>query len=341
MKKKHKTFFDEELRLVKLDKQGDPLKKLKNLVNWEIFRNILTKACKKKSIADGGRPNYDYVMMFKILILQRYYNLSDTQTEFQISDRLTFMRFLDLGLEDSIPDEKTIWNFKNTLIKKDKIKTLFNKFNVELKKKKVFVNEGSIIDASFVDVPIQRNSKDDNKSIKDGEIPKGFIDEKNKLAQKDVDARWMTKNKERHFGYKNHINIDKKSKLIKTYCITDASTHDSQAVEGLLTKDDKWLDLYADSAYSGKPIKKILKRKSIEDKIHEKGYRNKPLTENQKNRNKRKSKIRARVEHVFGFVENSMGGSFIRSIGRKRAEGNIGLMNITYNIFRSLQLQSV
>ena len=210
-----------------------------------------------------------------------------------------------------------------------------------LEKNNLIAHKGSIVDASFVEVPRQRNSKDENEKINNNEIPKDWKKNPDKLSHKDMNARWITKNKEKHYGYKNHIKIDIKSKIIKRYTVTDAAVHDSQVIEKLLDRKDRNKKLFADSAYSGEPVKiKILKRKII-SKIHEKGYRGRPLSEKQKVRNRLKSKIRARIEHVFGFIENSMNGSFLRVIGIERIKAQVGLMNLTYNMFRYMQLANI
>ena len=125
---KEKGLFDEEDRLRVLSKLGDSLEKLNEKINWEIFKPILKKALNKEAKGLGGRPAYDYVMMFKIIILQRLYNISDDQTEYQINDRLSFMRFLGLELKDKVPDAKTIWLFKEKLIEARVSKKLFEKF---------------------------------------------------------------------------------------------------------------------------------------------------------------------------------------------------------------------
>ena len=157
----------------------------------------------------------------------------------------------------------------------------------------------------------------------------------------DIDARWTKKNGVTFFGYKNHVKADTKTKLIEEYSVTDASVHDSQAIEGLLTEKDEGQPLYADSAYVGEKQEEIYKNKKVVNNVHEKGYRNNPLTESQKASNKEKSKVRVRVEHIFGFVENSMNGSIVRTIGMTRAKAKIGLMNLTYNICRCVQLKTV
>ena len=117
---KQKGFFDENDRLNELSKLGDPLEKLNRFVNWEDLRKMLTKTFKKDAKGPGGRPPFDYVMMFKILILQKLYNIADDKTEYLIKDRLSFQRFLGLQLCDTVPDAKTIWHFREELILKKK-----------------------------------------------------------------------------------------------------------------------------------------------------------------------------------------------------------------------------
>jgi IS5 family transposase len=330
---KQKGFFDESDRLEDLSKMGDPLEKLNKYIQWENFRGILTRVLKKEAAGPGGRPPFDYVMMFKILILQKMYNIGDDATEYQINDRLSFQRFLGLSLSDKVPDAKTIWHFREELNKAQILDTVFYRFVEQLEQKGVITRSGSIVDATLVDDPRQRNRKKENDEIKEGKTPKEWDKKKNrhKKAQKDVNARWVTKNKERHYGYKNHIKIDKKSKIITKYRVTSAEVHDSQEMKNLIEKK-KDKRLYGDSAYTGEEVQKCIPKKIL-NRIHEKGYRNRPLTETQKRNNTAKSKIRARVEHVFGSMRQ-FGGLFIRSIGIARAEMQIGLINFVYNLKR-------
>ena len=331
--------FDVEERLMRLADANDPLVKLKEGVRWEQFRPVLDEALRREAKGKGGRPPFDYVLMFKILILQRYYNLSDDRTEYQILDRLSFMRFLGLKISDKVPDAKTIWHFKEQLTSGGVIGKLFETFLASLHSAGMILEEGSIVDATFVEVPVQRNSREENAEIKGGGTPEEWKDDKPKLAQKDVDARWTKKNNETHYGYKDHVKTDAKSKLITKYEVTSAEVHDSQVLETLLDAADVEKPLYADSAYADQD--EIIESSRVESRIHEKGYRNNPLTDVQKAANREKSKVRARVEHIFAFVENSMGGSFIRSIGKHRAKATIGLMNLTYNMFRVLQIMKI
>jgi len=332
------SLFPEEFRLQKLSKQGDPLERLNKVIDWEYFRSTTEKMVNTDKMVNSGPKPYDPLLMFKILILQRYYNLGDEQIEFQILDRLTFCRFLNLSLNDRVPDEKTVWDFRDRLIKKGLEKELFDLFNTLLEKHKLIAHEGKIIDASFVEAPRQRNNREENKQVKEGQVPESWEEKPNKKRQKDVDARWTKKNNETHYGYKNHAKVDNKHKFIKKYTTTTASVHDSQALEDLLDQNDEGQDLYADSAYTGQEPENTIKKYKLNNQVHEKGYKNKPLTEDQKSSNKEKSKTRARVEHVFGFMEQSMNKLYVRSIGFERACGFVGLVNLTYNLFRYEQV---
>jgi len=336
---KQKGFFDENDCLEELSRIGDPLERLNMYIKWEGFREILTNTFSKEAKGPGGRPPFDYVMMFKILILQKLYNMADDKTEYQIKDRLSFQRFLGLALCDTVPDAKTIWNFRETIQKSHILDIIFKQFVEQMERKGVITRSGSIVDATFVDVPKQRNTKKENEDIKSGKIPEGWEKEENRNArsQKDTDARWATKNKEVHYGYKDHIKIDKKSKIIIKYEVTSAEVHDSQELKNLI-EPEKDLRIYGDSAYTGEEVQKCIPENML-NRINEKGYRDHPLTKTQERENTAKSRIRARVEHVFGRMQQ-FGGITIRTIGIKRAEIQIGLLNMAYNLSRLAYLRS-
>ena len=326
-------FWDESLRLEKLSELGDSLERLNNAIDWEIFRPTLNKVFKKQANGAGGRPPYDYLLLFKVLVLQRIYNLSDDQTEYQINDRMSFMRFLGLHLGDRVPDAKTIWLFRDTLTKANVVRVLFDAFNKQLEEANLITRTGTIVDATFVEAPRQRNSKDERDDIKQGKIPEEWQKPKNKhkLRQKDVDATWTRKGNQTYYGYKDHVKADADSKLITDYAVTTASTHDSQPMPEMINSKDNVI--YADSAYWGKVVAGKLP-KDVINMIHERGTKVQPLTEEQRKNNKKKSKVRCRIEHIFGFMTNSMHGITVRSIGIERAAFNIGLSNLIYNLCR-------
>ena len=333
------SLFDKDETSDKLSKLGNPLEKLHKVIDFEMFRPELEASMlnlDKKSPA-GCKP-YDVVMMFKIILLKRFYNLSDEQAEYQINDRLSFKEFLGFTSGDRIPDSRTIWLFQEKLLQKNLEEKLFAQFHKYLDDLGLFVNEGKIVDASFVEVPIQRNKKAENEKIKAGEGEQLWHEQPRKKSQKDIDARWTQKGGQKFFGYKNHIKDDGRSKLIDTYKVTSAEVHDSQPVEELVSEVDRGQELYGDSAYIGDPIDGMLKEKGVIPQIIERAFKGKPLTDKQKESNRIKSKTRCRVEHIFGFITNSMNDLYIQSIGFQRAKGIIGLINLVYNRCRYEQI---
>jgi IS5 family transposase len=344
MSKKYKPtgkigLFDKQFATEQLTEMGNPLEAISKVIDFEFFRPLLEEKLlntNKKNNA-GAKP-FDVVLMFKIMLIQRYYNLGDQQVEYQIIDRMSFKKFLGLESGDKVPDEKTIWAFREKLTQMGIVEDLFIQFRIYLGDKGLIFNEGKIIDASFTEVPRQRNNRDENKQIKEDNGDELWNDKPNKKSHKDIDARWTQKNGDDYYGYKNHIKIDGKSKLIDTYMVSDASVHDSKVLDMLLTEEDENQPLYADSAYTGANQDQTISDSKMINQVCEKGHRNNPLTTEQQANNRIKSKTRARVEHVFGFMERSMKGLYIWSIGLPRATGILGLINLTYNIFRYEQL---
>lgn len=325
-------FFDLDFRLEELEHAGDPLIKINEIINWEIFRSDLEKVYNKERKSNAGRHHFDVVLMFKILILQALYNLSYESVEFQIRDRLSFMRFLNLALHDKVPDSRTIWHFEQQLIKLKLIKKLFKRFDRYLRENGFKAREGQIVDASIVSVPVQRNSRDENKEIKNGEAPDNWNDKKR--SHKDTDARWVKKNSKTKFGYKNHIQVDVKHKFIRDYEVTTASVHDSRVFRQLLDETNSNADIYADSAYHSAAMIELVKEAGYRPKIQRKGNRFHKLTAWEKRGNRTRSKVRSRVEHVFGVQMMTAGNLLLRSIGIIRAKTKIGLRNLAYNIQR-------
>ena len=328
-----------ETQLERISKIGDPLEKINSVIDWEIFRSGLEGRVRKEDYSKGGRPPLDVVRMFKIVMLQHWNNISDDNTEYLVNDRLSFQRFLGMELGEKSPDAKTIWLFKEKL-GEGGMREMFGMFNRLLEKNGIITRVGSIVDASFVDVPKQRNTREENKTIKNGGMPEEWLLPRNaaKMEQKDTDARWAKKGPEVHFGYKDHVNVDRESKIITEFSVTPANEHDSVEIVGLVSGNDR--ELHADSAYTGEELHKEIKKKNPEIvlQINEKGYRNKPLTVEQKESNREKSRTRARVEHVFGYLTRFMGGMGIRTIGMKRAKREICGMNLAYNIKRAVFL---
>ncbi|HVQ45031.1 MAG TPA: IS5 family transposase [Candidatus Saccharimonadia bacterium] len=335
-------FFDADSRLAVISAKGDPLEKIARVVPFESFRAeieaaVLTPANEKKS--NAGRKPIDVIVMFRMLVLQSLYNLSDEQVEYQVRDRLSFTRFLRLGIEDRIPDGTTLWLFREALGKAGLIEKLFERFGQHLETKGYIARGGQMIDATIVPVPKQRNTREENEEVKAGKTPKAWKQNPAKNRQKDKDARWTKKHGKSFYGYKNHVNADAKRKLIRQYEVTDASVHDSQQFDGLLNQANTSADVYADSAYRSAETEAKLNLRGLRSRIHRRANRNHPLSKVQEDANRRKSRVRARIEHVFGAQQTAPGGRIVRTIGIARAKVKIGLQNLVYNIRRLVTLE--
>jgi IS5 family transposase len=324
--------LDWQIRFKQLDKGGDPLPKIQTMVDWKHFRPLLEAVRNKERKSSAGRRPFDVLLMFKVLILQSLYNLSDEQTEFQIRDRLSFMRFLDLSLGDDVPDAKTIWLFREQLSEARVIEKAFDQFEAYLCEQGFSARKGQIVDASIVPVPRQRNRREENRRIKQGEVPADWSEQKKR--QKDTDARWTKKNGQNYYGYKNHIDIDVKHKLIRSYEVTSASVHDSQVFEDLLDGDNSSRDVWADSAYRSEEKLEELKKQKYREHLQRKGCKYKKLTDREAQGNRTRSRIRSRVEHVFGVQAKRAGGLIVRAIGLVRVKVKVGLRNLAYNLDR-------
>ena len=231
-----------------------------------------------------------------------------------------------------------MWKYKNIMANAGIGIKLFEKFNEQLASMGLIVNEGKIVDASFVIVPKQRNTREENKKIKEGEGGELWNDNPHKKCHKDVDARWTKKGGVNYYGYKDYTVVIEKTKIIKNFVVAPASVHDSAPVGILIDGDNKEGEFcWFDSAYVG--TEETVKSKGLTPLIIEKGYRYKSLTEEQKENNRVKSKTRCRIEHVYGFMEQSMKGLFFRGVGMVRATFYIGFTNLVYNMCRLVQIK--
>lgn len=347
-------FFDIDERLAALSAKGDDLERIKGLVDFEIFRSRLEAAVPRADRAKGGRPAFDHVLMFKILILQAMHSLSDERCEYLIKDRLSFMRFLGLGLADAVPDANTIWTFREALKKADAIDALFRRFDEALRTSGFLAMSGQIVDATIVAAPKQRNTIEEKATIKDGLTPEHWKDKPAKCAQKDRDARWTvkyTKARPREdgssppvdlaipaFGYKNHIAIDRAFGLIRNWTATNAAAHDGARLEEVLDRENTGSAVWADTAYRSEKNEAMLSRRGFASRIHRKKPKGKPMPERMRIANARKSKVRSAIEHVFAHQKGLM-GLCVRTIGLARAKLKIGLANIAYNMRRLVWLR--
>jgi IS5 family transposase len=219
------------------------------------------------------------------------------------------------------------------------VEAFFEQFDGHLARQGTIARGGQILDASIVAVPRNRDTREENAAIKRGEEPSGWADEPVKRSQKDTDARWTKKHGRSHYGHKNHVNVDRRHKLVRRYHVSDAALHDSRAVDHLLTRGNTGAGVWADAAYRSEEIEAKLRARGLRSHVHRKGRRGKPLTGQAKVSNRTKSTVCARVEHIFGAQASDMGGTLVRAIGPMRARVKIGMKNLAYNMRRLVQLR--
>ena len=272
-------------------------------------------------------------LIFKVLVLQHLYNLADEQTEYQIRDRYSFCRFLGLTPEGRVPDARTIWVFREALKEHELVDELFAELNAQINAAGFIPRQGQIVDASMVSAPRQRNSREDYAKIKQGEVPEDWDDKPAMRRQKDVDARWAKKHGQTHYGYKNHVSIDRKHKLIRHFEVTSAAVADSTVFDVLLDPENTSTDVWGDAAYRSRAREQTLRETGYRSHIHTKGQAGKPISAYRQRANRRRSKVRSRVEHVFA-AQQAMGGKQVRTIGLARARVKVAMSNLVYNLRR-------
>lgn len=323
--------FDEQVLLRKLDQMGDPLARLGSIVDWQAFLPIIENALGRENPPPAGRKPYPTLLMFKILIFQSLHNLGNEDTERELLKNLLARRFVGLSGAQFGPDFTTIWRFKEALTRAGVIEALHDAFYKQLDEMGFQASKGQIVDASIVPAPKQRNSREENEAIKAGEPPTDWSEAKRR--QKDVDARWTKKNEQSHYGYKNHVAVDVKHKFIRAWKVTAANVHDSRVFEEILSENTS-RDVYADSAYLSEESQARLKALGYRPRIQRKGQKNHPLSDWEKQGNRTRSRIRSRVEHVFGAQLQRARTLVVRCIGLVRASAQIGLRNLAYNMDR-------
>lgn len=327
--------FADEHHRKKIDTLGDPLAEIESYINFAALAAEVDRIAPRPVSPQGGRPPYPTETMVRILVLKRLYNLSDEQMEYQLLDRMSYKRFCGLANAVSIPDRTTVWTFENR-IGEAGAKVVFDGVTTQLLAHGFIARGGQIVDATLVPAPKQRNSREENKLVKEGAMPADWKPAKRR--QKDTDATWTQKHGKNHFGYKLSINVDKKYKVIRKIETGTASTHDSKHFDTVIDGANTSRDVYADRGYASADREGWLKEHGYRNQIQRKGKRNKPLSECQQRRNHRIAKTRARVEHVFAAIDQ-MGGKLIRTIGQARANFAMTMMAVCYNLKRLVYFQ--
>jgi transposase, IS5 family len=348
-------FFDGEERLKALSASGDPLERLAQVVDFEVFRCDLKAALSRSDRMKGGRPPHDAVLMFKVLVLQTLYTLSDEQTEYQLKDRLSFMRFVGLALHDPVPDAKTIWLYREQLARAGAAEKLFARFDALLREKGWLAMSGQIIDATVIQARRPRLTQAEKDTIKGGGTPAEWSPARR--AQIDREGRWTIKrgrkreaapgeNQKRQveivvpvFGYKNHIGIDRAHGFLRRYTVTNAAAYDGGQLGAVLDRDNTASDVWADTAYRSAANLALLERRGFRPQFQRKKPKGKKMPDHIARGNATRARVRSRVEHVFAAQKCRL-GLVIRTVGMVRARVKIGLANLAYNFTRLVWLNS-
>lgn len=294
------------------------LDKINQLIDWQPFEQML------KTIYSSpvGRPSHPVLLLFKALLLQTWYSLSDYALEEALDDRLSFRRFTDLSLSEKAPDHSVFSRFRDQLIKRDMNDRLFEELNRQMDSHGLLLKKGTLIDATVIEAAPKKPRQN-----KDGTSGK---------SRQDPDASWTKKGSKSLFGYKAHMGIDQESELIRRIEMTPAHVHDGKMLGVILSGDEEWV--FADKAYESRENHQILCESGVNNGILMKGTRKRALSNIEKGCNKILSKLRSPVERVFGTLKRSYRYSRARYLGLMKNRLQLTMMSIAYNLRRMEKL---
>jgi transposase, IS5 family len=360
-------FFDVAERLAGRSKKGDDLERLTAVVDFELFCPELERAVPRADRAKGGRPPFDHVLMFKVLILQTQNNLSDERAEFYLRDRLTWMRFSGLGLGDAVPDANTIWTFREALTRAGAIERLFDLFDRQLRTAGYLAISGQRLPQAGLPPdrlhePSTRASSPRPSSAapgprsrrsRRGGFPRIGSRSRPSCARKTAPHAGPSRPprpKPRagetpmvdlaipEFGYQNHVSVDRRHRLIRRWLVTDAAAHAGRRLADLLDRTNTASGVWAATADRSRKNETLLRQRMLTSHIHRKKPVNRPIPRHVARANAKKSAVRAHIEHVFAEQKARM-GLFVRTIGLARATTKIGLANLVHDMRRLLWLE--
>lgn len=291
------------------------LERIEGLFDWSRFERLL-----RPVRSPAGRKGYPALALYKALLLQQWYGLSDPGLEEALGDRLSFRRFCGFSLSDPTPDETTFVRLRQALAERGVAAKLLAETNRQLERRGLVLKAGTLIDASLVEASVARPS---------GQAGAG--------SPLDSDANWTRRGRKGHFGYKAHIAVDQGSQLIRGALLTPAKTYESEVADALIQGDER--AVYADKAYEHKGRRQRLKAAGIKDRIMHRSHKNQPaLPHWQQVRNALIAPIRANVERTFGTMKRSYGYRRVRYRGLAKNQSHLYLLCIAINLRRAAVL---
>lgn len=291
----------------------DRLSEISNLLEWSRFEAVLSDIHSSRR----GEPAYPPLLMFKVVLLQRWYDLSDPAMEESLADRLSFRGFVGLSLDDGTPDHTTIWRFREQLVKRGLMAPLMAELMRQLDGHGVVLKEGTLIDATIVQAQARR------PRVADGRI-----------SGVDPDARFGTNNERRRyeFGYKLDVAVDGGSGLVRQMRLTAANVQEIDLATELVQGDEGIV--YADRGYDAQRLHDHLARAGIADGVMRRARKNRPLTPQQVARNRELSLARRPVEKLFGTLKRSYRLARVPYFNQARNTVALGLACFAFNLRR-------
>ena len=311
------------------------------MINWKRVEKLLAHGLGRTRETRAGAKAYPAILMFKILLLQQWYCLSDQEAEGALLDRISFFRFAGLSLEESVPDHTTICRFRNALIEKGLLLPLLDEVNTQMERQGKLVKKGVAVDASIIACAARPRKQVDVETVVCDREETPAVQAKVSVSYShDSDAAWTKKGKEFHYGYKAHTSVDVDTGLILSAHVTPANYSDTGELQALVqgSRLPAKSRVYADKGYTSANNRNLLKQHKCKDGIMSKAYRNKPLTERERKRNKLISKRRYIVERVFGTLKEHYDMARASYLGTLKVEGEFLLSSLAYNLKRALFL---
>jgi len=322
------------------------------LIDWREIEKEINKVY-KRGHSVSGRPAYSGLLLFKMLLIGIWYDLSDERVEESVNDTLSMMRFCDLSIEDSVPDHSVLSRFRTELTEKKAFDRLLKKINRQLAAHNVIIGNGcGIVDATITDTPRCPKGKAEYELAEDRKENQRGVQEcekeevQMKLVKKqhpgvDNEARYLKKGKKLHFGYKKHILTDENGMQLSVHTTT-ANEHDSKGLKPCLENQDEELaitECLTDKGYqvpdNVELLKLPIKSKKVKNRIQHKAYKNRPLTEWQKKYNRLISKKRWIVERTLGGMKRWFNCGLARYVGLAKTHTQHLLEAIAYNLYRA------
>ena len=295
--------------------RNQKLERINEAVDWR----KLAKVVNGIYAAPVGRPSYPPVVMVKIMMLQQWYEASDEAMEEALWDRVSFKRFVGLGIEDDVPDHSTISRFRKEVSERGLGRRLFKELTRQLDKQGLFVKQGTLLDATIVEAQVRRPSSPGHPGTR---------------SAIDPDASWTRKGGQSYFGYKAHIGMDGGSGLIREAVLTPANVNDTEVADELVSGDEE--AVYADKAYGAQERSEWLKSVRIKDRIMRRGNKHHPVLPYwERRRNALISRLRSPVEKVFGTWKRSYGYRRVRYMGLERNTTELFFKCMAYNLRRA------